>query len=106
MGAVNLALPRRRKCGKHEGGAGAKVGDIRLSGVEYRWPSEARMPRILDLHLRTEAAKANKPLQTILKDRLVDVAHAVCARKDQPGRRLQVCCESWVRCSGDVCCLV
>ena len=106
MGAVDLALPRRRKCGKHEGGAGAKVGDIRLSGVEYRWSSEARMPRILDLHLRTEAAKANKPLQTILKDRLVDVAHAVCARKDQPSRWLQVCCESWIWRSGDVCCLV
>ena len=84
MGAVDLALSRGSKRGKHEGGASAKVGDIRFGGVECGWAGEARMPRILDLHLCTEASKADQPFQSILKDRLVDVAHAVCARKDEP----------------------
>ena len=106
MGAVDLALSGRCKGGEHEGGASAKVGDIRLGGVKCGWAGEACVARILDLYLRAEAAKADQPLQTVLKDCFVDVAHALRAREDEPSGRLQVCGESWVRCCGDVCCLV
>ena len=82
---VNAARPRCGKCGEHQCGTCAQIGDLRLSSNERGWPRDTCGARINDLHLCAKPTQANEPFKAVFKDRLFNGACARGARQHQAG---------------------